>query len=69
MTGLRLLPIASRVQPIGLPCGGNEIYFNGDWRLNPEPRRRSWLSYLDKIGFCPADTMDEYEQIELGYIP
>ena len=69
MTGLRLLAIAHHVQPVGLTCGVNEIYFNGDWRLNPEPRRRSWLSYLDEIGFCPAGTMDEYEQIELGYIP
>lgn len=53
MTGLRLLPIAHRVQPVGLTCGGNVIYFNGDWRLNPEPRRRSWLSYLDELVFAP----------------
>ena len=69
MTGLRVLPIAHRVQTVGLTCDGNEICFSGDWRLIPEPRRRSWLSYLDEIGFCPADTMDEYEQIELGDIP
>ena len=69
MTGLRVLPIAHRVQPAGLICDGNGICFSGDWRLNPEPRRRSWLSCLDAIGVCPADTMDEHEQIELGCIP
>ena len=69
MTGLRVLPIAHRVQTVGLTCDGNEICFSGDWRLNPEPRRRSWLSCLDDIGVCPAETMDEHKQIKLGCIP
>ena len=47
MTHGRVLPVPHSVQPIPLSCNRNGSCFFGDWCLDQEPQRRSWLSWLD----------------------